>query len=1361
MGTLRKTRRSLHSRRRARLWVKRFANACEVDRIRNHVAKARLNDPSVELFPKGSRLPKEYYGYAHKEEQKAIVLDEEGRQFTKEGDSTSSSTPAGHEFTRTGLQDGSTTGAQKMIQAVEKHQTSNNGIADVEVTAQSSPPYSSQPQYFTGLLTYRYRKFHAPKTFAEMSRIYKPLEALNPYRHYTGFAKAIKEVFSVRNYQWKKRLEWIKQRNAELLERKQQRLSAPPMDAKYDDTTDVELDKIEEEADLELRQEERQRRIMEPKEFIVPTEGDICIYCGGTIPYERRNSAPYPFVSQCKDCVAAAIPKDRPFSIEFYEQHLERLAVATGHIHLNNNGWFPPPPTTDMDHEEDADRSKTDDIPDESTYNSLAPKVQLFTPREERIWQTIVDSRPFDAKLWRAVYFPQRTVEEIQVKYWSRGRTLVAGGMCWSVEESNLFFQGLRRFGKHNVWAIQEHIKTRSLAEVVAMIEAMEAEVAKLEEYGMERLTVSDMPMAEEVDEDEIRLEERCAEILTEKELKTHWEELHSKSTKPLAKDKPAQENNTSSNNWKSADDVAKTRLFNMKTLADLTSRLYVQNERACIERGVIPLMYDALKAFLTPLIRELAALSHERRRIAAIKKPSKHRRSRNEIRRTEISETDVFRLLLSHQLPMGTHEFFEDLPMRLNYYVFPEQTHDPVLTTSGRGRMYDLNRDVDMARGIAPDSDNDYCSEDGDAEEAEFQQPIQSLPPVTKSRVHGKKDGTGMLNMMGVFDSLERVPNNVSQKMIPENHVYSVDDSNNRDYQEHFRTKRKLDKAWIRSEYAQGVMKESTSRWQKMVDEASTESEAWKKHEKWEKDVIHPRLRPFEPLRSSGYSTVHPTSVGYVQWRDRVDRMVANVEAMPYYAEAEELVDKRMNVYSEVTSVNKRFRSHAQIIDSRETRVYTYRPRYHREERLLMYASKMEKRARVGYRDLNRIYRAGYGVLPESESYLTDTTRSVVPSSTTPARPGAGFGLGFHEPVGLWTRQEIDPPTGEEPLSESSDSSENEEDLMYRPYVNGERVRKPSIEFEPPDYVTAGTDDDSAADNSDNSATESDGNSDVEDDDKSRNKEIVLGEREMLQLKNGDGYFEVEDSEDEELEESLCRHQILADDMVLIREAVGNRRRELEAEATHRYLRARFRYLLKVERRRQKRQSYNMRREAWIRKYWDISDKMVQRMEGVFERARERRRAREKLARERKRDLERREKATREEIKNTLIWQLWDRRRALHEPPREPELDPRHMIRYETVKGAQKFVQRIIAKARGKTNYTIPLWERLTAEKRETMKERLRECMRARIIERRAEDRSRDTGNQNNSDSDEFNAEALDTKSKYKIIAQRGLRPW
>ncbi|KAF9161873.1 hypothetical protein DFQ26_004062 [Actinomortierella ambigua] len=1284
-------------RRRVKEWVKQYAYSYGA--IRYKVAQANIPDPGLHLWPPGSFVPAKYI-------QLLKDAEDEGRSNGDMEESTAgnltTSQSTDHVSAKESAGEAAISSSQQTIvattgegggevQVVGGDETSKMVVARAE--AQKFSSASHQTQYFTGLLRRHSKRRHGLTIAKETLGVYAPLESINPFCHYLPFKVFVKNVFGLRNFWWKRRIELVKKRNAGLrAQRPDRQVAAAEVEVEadvaidYDDKTDEDLDKDEEEWDLEMRGEQREQRGMKPSELLVPVDGDICVYCGGTIPYERRDSAPYPFINQCKDCVTAAIPEKRPLTAEFYEQHLERLAEAKGHIHLNNNGWFPPLPNMDDDEEGDAHRVAMDDMPSEETYQRLASKVQQFTPSEERLWKAIVDSQPFDAKQWQATFFPQRTVEAIQAKYWSRGRTLVAGGMCWSVEESNLFFQGLRRFGKHNVWAIQEHIKTRSLAEVVAMIEAMEAEVALLEKVGKGRLRTSEMPMADEVEDDDIRLEERCAEILEEKELKTRWEKMDPRHD--VSPDKTSKGDGPGPYELKSADMVAKTQLFNMKTLADLTSRVYVQNERACIERDVVLVMYDALKEFLTPLVKELAALSHERQRTAALRAPSRAQRVRREITRPEITENDVFRLVLSHQLPMGTHKFFDDLPKRLNYYVYPEQVHDPVLTRHGRARVYDLNRDVDMARGKAPDSDNDYDSDEEGTEAAnkEWSKRLVSLPPVTPQNLYGGANGDNSLEKtIGVIDGMERTPTgNITRKTKPGAPVYSENATANQRYRQHFGMKRKTDDAWRQTEFAQDVMDQSSRSWQALEDEAEAEGDAWRKRQKWDEGVLHPRLRPYVPFRTSGYSTVHPASVDFSQWRDRVDRMVANAEAVPWYSTTtEDFVDKNENVYSRVLSVNKEFRSHAQVIDSRETRVYTYRPKHHREFRLLRYADHMEKVARVGHRDLNRLYRAGYGLLPESASYLTDPTRSAVPSSTTPVRPGASFGMGFQEPTGLWMRPTTDLPSEDE---DTADEEEKEEEggLIHRKWDDGERVsRGSSPELSAPLENRSGLGtEDSSDSGAESEATSVDG--DEEDmaavEGYGDGDEREAGVLEML--RDDQGYFEVENSEDEDLEERLCEKQILADNLLLVREAVGQRRRELEAETTRQYLHKRFQYFRMLKKATEWNRQYVARRDAWIRKYWDKSDKYVRRMEGVLERARLRRLKRERLAEIRRRDYELRKRATSKFVKKSFLWKLWSRR---HREPPEPELDPRFYLRYETMTDAVDFALNRITKTPGR----------------------------------------------------------------------------
>ncbi|KAK3845233.1 MAG: hypothetical protein J3R72DRAFT_38982 [Linnemannia gamsii] len=300
--------------------------------------------------------------------------------------------------------------------------------------------------------------------------------------------------------------------------------------------------------------------------FNMTRDGIICRFCGATTSYDTQPLTTYPSSYMCGDCAItqerqapAPIQQDTVTHsganlIQIYEEQLKDLERD---VRLNFFG---------------------------STHEEEAGFEQL-------------------AGLMKRSRIPNGTHEQHSQQSQARGQPLVAGGMSWTVEESNLFFQGLRRFGKHNVWAIQEFIKTRSLAEVVTMIETMEMELSRRKSLGLKTIRLSEMPMATEVDDQVVAIEEECASRLIDQEMKTFWKQ-HARSPSEAT-----------------PEIVDKTRLFNMRTLSDLSSRLYIQNEGASMEREVVQSLYDTLKEWLTPVVKELVALQHERHRVTALLK--------------------------------------------------------------------------------------------------------------------------------------------------------------------------------------------------------------------------------------------------------------------------------------------------------------------------------------------------------------------------------------------------------------------------------------------------------------------------------------------------------------------------------------------------------------------------------------------------------------------------------------------------------------------------------------------------------------------------------------------------------------------
>ncbi|KAF9962535.1 hypothetical protein BGZ72_003134 [Mortierella alpina] len=242
----------------------------------------------------------------------------------------------------------------------------------------------------------------------------------------------------------------------------------------------------------------------------------------------------------------------------------------------------------------------------------------------------------------------------VEWKTWvtTQGRPLVGAGMCWTVEEGNLFFHGLRRFGKHNVWAIQKHIKSRSLAEVVAMIQVMEMEVARRHYCGLETFDLSNMPMADEVDKSLLRMEEACSDKLL-------WRD--SKKSIALGKARADVTPIATETSGRARE------LFNDRAIYHVQHLL---QERKCSHTnwGLQEELFDALKGWLTAVIGELAILQHERHRVSNML--CKERPSKNIPR---VTEMDVIRTLRARMAPLDFEPFFEGLATTIPGTIKPK----------------------------------------------------------------------------------------------------------------------------------------------------------------------------------------------------------------------------------------------------------------------------------------------------------------------------------------------------------------------------------------------------------------------------------------------------------------------------------------------------------------------------------------------------------------------------------------------------------------------------------------------------------------------------------------------------------------
>jgi len=137
------------------------------------------------------------------------------------------------------------------------------------------------------------------------------------------------------------------------------------------------------------------------------------------------------------------------------------------------------------------------------------------------------------------------------------------------------------------------------------MIQESDAEVARLKAIGSGALRLNEMPVAEEVDEEQIELEEQCASTLLDMEirqtLKKHGSEVP--ETRP--------------------EIIKLSSLFNLKMLCGMSSRLYMQNHGAGLEADVTQSCMSrsrrGSRLLLTHVIQELVTLQHERRRVGLV----------------------------------------------------------------------------------------------------------------------------------------------------------------------------------------------------------------------------------------------------------------------------------------------------------------------------------------------------------------------------------------------------------------------------------------------------------------------------------------------------------------------------------------------------------------------------------------------------------------------------------------------------------------------------------------------------------------------------------------------------------------------
>jgi hypothetical protein len=108
---------------------------------------------------------------------------------------------------------------------------------------------------------------------------------------------------------------------------------------------------------------------------------------------------------------------------------------------------------------------------------------------------------------------------------------------------------------------------------------------------------MSEMPMAEEADEEQIELEEKCADALMDRETVANWATL-----------KKQKDEGKKTLEWTDAHEM-----FRLKSLVKQLAHL---DETSL---GVADALYDSLKEFLTPIIKELIELHYERQRVHLI----------------------------------------------------------------------------------------------------------------------------------------------------------------------------------------------------------------------------------------------------------------------------------------------------------------------------------------------------------------------------------------------------------------------------------------------------------------------------------------------------------------------------------------------------------------------------------------------------------------------------------------------------------------------------------------------------------------------------------------------------------------------
>ncbi|KAF9906317.1 hypothetical protein EC991_000805 [Linnemannia zychae] len=500
----------------------------------------------------------------------------------------------------------------------------------------------------------------------------------------------------------------MQERNASVKLRSMQSLSG--LEQYYQSILDMNKDNSahrDPEQELEMAFTEFKKE-MKPR-FKMARDEFICSVCGATTPNDKQHPTTYPSTYICEDC---AEEQERQAFSPTHQQtathnasnliriHEEQLKDLEREVRLNLFGSV----SADNDEEE------------KTHSNQIADLTRGFAKSDR-----IQDHQNSSA----------------------RGQRLIAGGMSWTIEENNLFFQGLRRFGKHNVWAIQEFIKTRSLAEVVTMVETMEMELARRRSLGLKMIRLSEMPMATEVDDQVVAIEEECASKLIDREMGAFWNQL---AGSPVDS---------------ASEIVDKTQLFNMRVLSDLSSRFYIQNEGASMEREVVQSLYDALKEWLTPVVKELVVLQHERHRVTALLKKDDFSEA------PSLTERDVFRTLHARQLPLDTDVFFSTANSRLQYMLIDDSAVIPKTIPGNRryipealssyGKQYYLNAETNLAEAEADDSDQGSDTDDSILAEEDEESDILEAPfPVLRTPLGVRNISSGIEHAARIYKEQE-----------------------------------------------------------------------------------------------------------------------------------------------------------------------------------------------------------------------------------------------------------------------------------------------------------------------------------------------------------------------------------------------------------------------------------------------------------------------------------------------------------------------------------------------------------------------------------------------------------------------------